>query len=83
MAFEKLNEVKKKIMIDCLKKLYVNTKKYIFVKLKSNVTRSHQLKRVTIINTIIGGAKKRNLLYALSQLKFKKVSHNKELNSKL
>jgi hypothetical protein len=77
MAYQKLNEVKKKVMGDCLKKLYINAKKSNFGKLKSNMIRCRQIKRVTVIHTIVSGAEKRNLLYAINQLKFKKASNNK------
>lgn len=67
-SFRKINELKKVLMGQCLKRLYVNRKKSSFSKLKSNIIVGRQNKRILVINTILNRAEKRYILYAWSKL---------------
>jgi len=81
--YDKFNMAKKKLISECLKRLFINKKKWGFLKLKSYGTISRLNKKVTIINTIIAGASKRNILFAWTQLIKKKGSKNDVLNAKI
>lgn len=67
-SFMKISHAKKTMLGQCLKKLFYNTKKNAYTKLKSNTYTSKLHSRLLTIHTISKGSQKRLLLHAWHRL---------------
>lgn len=67
-SYRKMDNLKKLLICQTLRKLYLNSKKNAFSKLKLNLFLLKLKKRAMIINTIFRGAQKRSLLYGWTKI---------------